>query len=110
MKLLDKAISKALESALESRRNEPRSTKRRHVEKPYPEFNVLNVEHEVIYTWHGGDSQGVTMDIVQEIQHKQNIPKNAKLEIYNSETFSGQSSRHTIKFTWDDPNNIKEKE
>lgn len=106
MKLLDKAISKALESALESRREEPKVTRRRYVEKPYPEFNVLNVEHEVLYTWYGGDSQGVTMNIVQELQHKQNIPQDAHLEIYHSDSFSGQN-RHTVKFTWDDPNNVK---
>lgn len=109
MKLLDKAIVKALESALESRRSEreDKVIRRREVEKPYPAFDMHNVEHEVIYQWTSTEEDtGPTVAMLAEIQHKQNIPDNAGLEIYSRDGF-GNVMQYTIKFTWEDPNNIK---
>lgn len=78
----------------------------REVSKPNVNFDIYNTKYEVYVTWK--EDQGpLTAATILDIQHKHGIPETAQVDIYDGDSYTGRRDTR-VKFSWPDPDNIKE--
>lgn len=86
----------------------PSFTHSTHISKPHDGFDVYNKSYEVTVEVRP-TSKTLTVDVLKELQHKHNIPTEAQVTVWDRGEYMAPDVT-MVKFTWDDPNNIKEKE
>lgn len=79
-----------------------------YVSKPHEGFDIYNKKYEVTIDIRPANTP-VTVDMLKEIQHKHNIPADAEVTMWDRSEFMSPDITQ-VKFSWEDPNNIKEKE
>lgn len=79
-----------------------------YISKPHEGFDVYNKKYEVTVEVRPTNNN-LTVDMLKDLQHKHNIPADAEVTIWDRSEYMAPDVTQ-VKFSWDDPNNIKEKE
>ena len=113
MSVLDKIIIKSVSRAIKKvREDEPKNlivSLKKEITKPYPAFAAYNINHEVRVVI--PEVEGITVEMLNDVQHKHNIPAHATLQVYQSDDPYGSVRRQAVvTFEWPDANNLDKKE